>query len=66
MPKWLPRVDRGTFLTGLLAQPFSPEKRAVGEALLERDENGSEDNPALTLLFSTLKTAAPRTSSAAV
>ncbi len=47
-------------------QPLSPEKRAVGEALLKRDENGSEDNPPLTLLFSSLKTAAPRSSSAAV
>jgi len=47
-------------------QPLSPEKRAVVEALLKRDENGSEDNPPLTLLFSSLKTAAPRTSSAAV
>jgi hypothetical protein len=32
-------------------QPMSPDKRAAVEALLKRHENGSEDNPPLTLLF---------------
>jgi integrase len=32
-------------------QPIPPDQRAAVEALLKRHENGSEDNPPLTLLF---------------